>query len=238
MKTVLITGASSEIGRAIIDKYLENDYRVIGTYFSNKEALDEYKDKIDIQRLDLTSEESINDLVHYIKDKYNDIDTLINGSAVSIDSLFSDKNKKDFNNTLNVNLVGTFLLSKEIGNIMYDNKKGTIINISSTNGIDKYFPMSLDYDASKAALNSLTHNLAYQFAPYVRVNAVAPGAVATKKELDGVDNEFIKTEEEKVFVKRLGKPMEIANVIYFLSSDDASYINNEIIRVDGGTYSG
>lgn len=238
MKTVLITGASSEIGRAIIDKYLENDYRVIGTYFSNKEALDEYKDKIDIQRLDLTSEESISDLVHYIKDKYNDIDTLINGSAVSIDSLFSDKNKKDFNNTLNVNLVGTFLLSKEIGNIMYDNKKGTIINISSTNGIDKYFPMSLDYDASKAALNSLTHNLAYQFAPYVRVNAVAPGAVATKKELDGVDNEFIKTEEEKVFVKRLGKPMEIANVIYFLSSDDASYINNEIIRVDGGTYSG
>ena len=152
--------------------------------------------------------------------------------------MFSDKNKKDFNNTLNVNLVGTFLLSKEIGNIMYDNKKGTIINISSTNGIDKYFPMSLDYDASKAALNSLTHNLAYQFAPYVRVNAVAPGAVATKKELDGVDNEFIKTEEEKVFVKRLGKPMEIANVIYFLSSDDASYINNEIIRVDGGTYSG
>ena len=238
MKTVLITGASSEIGRAIIDKYLENDYRVIGTYFSNKEALEEYKDKIDIQRLDLTSEESISDLVHYIKDKYNDIDTLINGSAVSIDSLFSDKNKKDFNNTLNVNLVGTFLLSKEIGNIMYDNKKGTIINISSTNGIDKYFPMSLDYDASKAALNSLTHNLAYQFAPYVRVNAVAPGAVATKKELDGVDNEFIKTEEEKVFVKRLGKPMEIANVIYFLSSDDASYINNEIIRVDGGTYSG
>ena len=238
MKTVLITGASSEIGRSIIDKYLENNYKVIGTYYSNKEALDDYKDKIDIKYLDLKDEECINELVLYIKDKYPTIDILINGSALSIDTLFDDKNKNNFIDTLNVNLVGTFLLSKEIGNIMYENKKGNIVNISSTNGIDKYFPMSLDYDASKAALNSLTHNLAYQFAPYIRVNALAPGFIGTKKELDGVDTKFIESEEEKIFVKRLGKSSEIANVVYFLTSDDASYINNDIIRVDGGTYHG
>ena len=119
---------------------------------------------------------------------------------------------------------------------MFDNKKGSIINISSTNGINKYFPMSLDYDASKAGVNSLTHNLAMQYAPYIRVNAIAPGWVMTENEMKDLDDEYIKSEEEKIFVKHFAKPIEIAKVVSFILSDDASYINNQVISVDGGMY--
>ena len=142
----------------------------------------------------------------------------------------------NFKKTIDTNLIAPFYLSKKIGELMYEQKEGVIINVSSTNGIDKYYPMSLDYDASKAALISLTHNLAFQFAPFVRVNSVAPGFIATENEIKDLDEEFIKSEEAKIFVKRLGEAKEIANVIFFLASEEASYINNTVIRVDGGTY--
>lgn len=119
---------------------------------------------------------------------------------------------------------------------MYEQKSGVIINISSTNGLDKYYPMSLEYDASKSALISLTHNLSLQFAPYIRVNAIAPGWVATESELKLLDENYIKDEEEKILLKRFAKESEIADVVVYLASDKASYINNSVIRVDGGTY--
>ena len=117
---------------------------------------------------------------------------------------------------------------------MQDNKYGRIINISSTNGINTYYPMKIDYDASKAALNSLTHNLALQYAPYVNVNAIAPGFIGTENELDGYDEEFLKAEQEKILVQRYGEPEEVAHLVKFLISDEAAYINNSIIRIDGG----
>ena len=94
--------------------------------------------------------------------------------------------------------------------------------------------MSFDYDASKAALISLTHNMAWQYSPYVTVNAVAPGFIGTESELDGYDEEFLKEEEEKIMVKRYGRPEEVAYLVRFLLSDQAAYINNSVIRIDGG----
>ena len=117
---------------------------------------------------------------------------------------------------------------------MLDNEDGVIINISSTNGMNTYYPMCFDYDASKAALNSLTHDLAVQFSPYIRVNAIAPGFIGTEKELDGYDDEFLKEEIDKIMVKRYGKPEDVAYLVKFLISPEASFINNTIIRIDGG----
>ena len=143
---------------------------------------------------------------------------------------------EDFRKTLDINVIGTFLVSKYVGEMMYQNKYGRIINLSSTNGINTYFPMCIDYDASKSAINSLTHNLAVQFAPYVNVNAIAPGFIATESEIDGMDEEFIKLEEEKILVKRAGKPEDVANLVTFLISDDADFINNQVIKINGGMY--
>jgi 3-oxoacyl-[acyl-carrier protein] reductase len=116
---------------------------------------------------------------------------------------------------------------------MLKEKKGSIVNISSTNGIDTYYSYGLDYDASKAGVISLTHNQAKMYAPYIRVNSVASGWVMTdmNKELD---SDYIKEEEDKILLKRFASTDEIASVVAFLLSEEASYINDAIIRVDGG----
>ncbi|MGM9834970.1 MAG: SDR family NAD(P)-dependent oxidoreductase [Bacilli bacterium] len=242
-KVALVTGSSKGIGAAIIKELAKNNCNVIINYnHSEKEALalqeeiKEYNIKSLVIKCDITNEEQVDNMIKEIIDTFGRIDILVNNAALAIDTLFSDKTTLNFRKVLDTNLVAPFYLSKSIGNIMYEQKKGIIINVSSTNGIDKYFPMSIDYDASKAALISLTHNLAMQYAPYIRVNAIAPGWVATESEMKDLDEEYIRTEEDKIFLNRFGKPEEIADVIVFLASDKASYINNTIIRVDGGTY--
>ena len=134
---------------------------------------------------------------------------------------------------LEVNLVGTFLMCKYFGDIMYENKSGNIINISSTNGIDTYYEYSLDYDASKAGVINLTHNIASHYAPYIRVNTICSGWINTDMNKN-MDIDFKRQEENKILLKRFADPKEIANTIYFVTSDDASYINDSVIRIDGG----
>ena len=148
-----------------------------------------------------------------------------------------EKKVEDFRKTLDVNLIGAFLTAKRAERHMLDNKWGRVINISSTNGMNTYYPMGIEYDASKAALNSLTHNLAIEFAPYVTVNAVAPGLIGTESEIADYDDEFMQMELDKILVRRIGEAKEVAKLVKFLVSDDASYINNSIIRIDGGQYS-
>lgn len=117
------------------------------------------------------------------KKEQGHIDIIINNAGISLDSEVDAKNKETFQKILDVNLIGTFLVCKYGHKIM---KKGSIINISSTNGIDTYYPYGLDYDASKAGVISLTKNLAIEYAPNIRVNTVAPGWINTEmnKELD------------------------------------------------------
>ena len=239
-KVVLITGASSKIGEAI-SRELIKDYEVILHYNTNenritrlKEELEkEYNKKVLTIKCNLSCEEEIDNMLKEIYSQYQNIDILINNAAITIDTVFEDKTKENFIKTLDVNLVAPFLLSKKIGPKMKENKYGVIINISSTNGIDTPYIESIDYDATKAGLISLSNNLANYLSPYVRVNTVCPGWINTDINKD-LDKDFVAKEIDKILLGRFGEPEEVSHLIKFLVSDEAKYINNSIIRIDGG----
>ncbi len=243
-KKALITGGASGLGEEISRFLASKSTDLIITYNTSLDKAESLKEELEskynvnvlIIKCDISCEDEIINMVNIIKEKFGYVDYLVNNAAICIDCLYEEKNKTNFMKTLEVNVVGTFLVSKLIGDMMYEKNKGSIVNLSSTNGIDKNYPMSIDYDASKAAINSLTHNLALQYSPYVRVNAVAPGWVKTESEMKDIDEDYIKSEEEKIFIRRFAEKVEIAKVVYFLLSDDSSYINNQIIKVDGGMY--
>ena len=239
-KCVLITG-STGIGKSLIKKYAENGYNVVMTYINHESDAkileSEIRNKYHIDTLcvkcDISKEEDIIKLKEQVIKKFKTIDVLINNAGIAIDTTFDMKTKEMFMKTLEINLVGTFLMSKHFGDLMFENKSGSIVNISSTNGIDSYYEFSLDYDASKAGVINLSHNLANHYAPYIRVNTVCPGWVDTpmNKELS---KEFRDEENSKILLERFADPKEIANLIYFITSDDASYLNDSVIKIDGG----
>lgn len=238
-KCVLVTGSSIGLGASIIRKYASMGYNTIITYNSHKdEAIElqkEIKDKYNTESLvikcDISKEEDIENLRQEIISKFNKLDVLVNNASIAIDTTFSDKTKENYMKILEINLVGTFLVSKIMSTIMSDNS--SIINISSTNGIDTYYEYSLDYDSSKAGIINLSHNLANYLSPKIRVNTICPGWINTPMNKD-MDTEFRKQEEDKILLKRFAEPNEIANLIYFISSGEASYINDSVIRIDGG----
>ena len=240
-KCVLITGSSNGLGSETAKVFASNNYNVIITYLSHKnnalklkkELENNYKVNVLCEKLDISNEEDIIDLKNKVINKFNTVDVLINNASISNDTLFEDKTKENFMRILEVNLVGTFLMSKHFGDLMNKYKSGNIINISSTNGIDTYYEYSLDYDASKAGVINLSHNLANHYAPYIRVNTICPGWINTPMNKN-MDESFKKKEEEKILLKRFADPKEIAELVYFVASDKASYINDSVIRIDGG----
>lgn len=241
-KVVLVTGGAQGIGKAIVLELAKNHYDVVINYLtSNKAAAlleEEIKKNYDVRvmtiQADVSKEEEVDAMISLIEKKWGGVDILINNAAVDLSNLFHLKTADEFRKTLDVNVVGAFNCSKRVYRHMLDQEYGRIINISSTNGINTYYPMYIDYDASKAALISLTHNLAFEYGPYINVNAIAPGFIGTDNELDGYDEEFLKEEQEKIMVNRYGKPEEVAYLVKFLISDEANFINNTIIRIDGG----
>ena len=241
-KVVLITGSSKGIGRATAVEYAKiGGYKVVINYLTDKEnaeKLSNYlKEKYKIETLviktDISNEEQVKNMIQEVINKFGRIDVLVNNAGIAIDKEFEDRTVEDWKRTLEVNTIGTFLVSKYASENMLKNKSGKIINVSSTNGINTFFPSSIDYDASKAAIINLTYNLAIQFAPYINVNAVAPGWVNTEMNKE-LSKELIEEETERIYKKRFAEPEEIAKVICFLTSEDAEYINSTVIKVDGG----
>ena len=240
-KVVLVTGSSRGIGKAIVMDFARKGYNVVINYIKEDNQAKELKEKLEKEyhikvltiRADVSNENEVQKMIDTIINKFGRIDVLVNNAGIAIDKEFEDRTVEDWKRTLSVNLIAPFIVSKYVGNEMLKNKYGRIINISSNNGINAFFPTSIDYDASKAGLINLTHNLAIQFAPYINVNCVAPGWVNTdmNKELP---KDLIEEETNKIYKKRFAEPSEIAKVVTFLASDDADFINDEIIKVDGG----
>ena len=242
-KTILVTGSAKGIGSAIIKEFASKGYNCVINYNTSVTEALKLKEEIEASgvkclsiKADITDEDAVSKMFEEIEDTFGGVDILVNNAAVDNYALFPALSTEDFKKTIDVNVIGAYNTAKKAYKYMINNKWGRIINIASTNGINTYYPDTLAYDASKAALISLTHNLAVKFSPYVNVNAIAPGFIGTEAELDGYDDDFLKAELEKVLVKRYGKACEVAILVYFLASDDADFINNTVIRIDGGQY--
>lgn len=241
----LVTGSSRGIGKSIILEFAKAGVDVVINYYHHKEAaleLEKYiNDNYDVQTLtvkcDVSKEDEVENMFNLIIDTFGGLDILVNNASVCKDTLLMDKSLKDFQRILDVNLLGTFLCSKYAAKIMQEKKFGKIINISSTNALDSYYPESCDYDASKAGVISLTHNLAREFAPFITVNCVCPGWVKTDMIKD-LTLEQITEEKKKILLNRFAEVEDISKVVIFLASSKANYINDTIIKVDGGRYNG
>ena len=239
----LVTGSNRGIGASCIEEFAKKGVSVIINYCHHekeaKELESSIKEKYNVDVLtikcDISKEEEVEEMVNKIVDTFGGIDILVNNASVSRDSLLLDKNIKEFKRVLDVNLIGTYLCSKYVGKVMLEKKKGKIINIASTNAIDTYYPESCDYDASKAGVISLTHNLAREFAPFINVNCICPGWVKTPMNKN-LSLEQINEERKKILLNRFAEPEEIAKMVVFLASSQANYVNDSIIRVDGGKY--
>lgn len=236
MKTVFISGASRGLGAVIAKTFASNNYNIIINYNKSehkainlkKDLESKYNIKCFLYKCDVSNEFEVKDMFLKIKGEIGNIDCVINNAGISLDNSLIDKTYDEFMKVISVNLLGTYLISKYSLEVL---KKGCIINVSSNNIYVGSYIESIDYDASKAGVISLTHSLARLLAPNIRVNAVAPGWILTDMTKD-LDLNFKKYEEDKILLKRFGKLEEIADAVYFLASNE--YVNDCILRIDGG----
>jgi NAD(P)-dependent dehydrogenase (short-subunit alcohol dehydrogenase family) len=239
-KIALITGASRGIGRATALLFGKEGAKVVVNYNTSRKEGNEVaveikkagSDAIAI-KCDVSKEEEVKNMVAKAIEKFGRIDVLVNNAGIVFDVPFFERTVEQWKQTLDVNLLGTFLCSKHVAKEMLKAEGGNIVNISSTNAIDCFSPEAIDYDASKAGVIIFTKDLAKELAPKIRVNSIAPGWVDTDMNKDLPEN-FVKEETENIYLKRFAKPEEIAKAILFLASDDSSYVNGSILTVDGG----
>lgn len=236
MKKILITGASGDLGSSIATKIaseLKENALLILHYHGNLKKVDalakklckKYGCKTEIVKADLTDLNETENLGEQIIKQYGGVDILINNAAIVLDADLNERTKEMFTKTINCNLISPFILSKQLGQIMNKKGKGKIINISSTNGIDYNSPYSLDYDASKAGLISLSKNLA-MLLPNVNVNCVAPHWMNTQMNND-LEKEFLQEEANKIIKGRFAETDEVAEFVWFLLSDKANYLTGQ-----------
>lgn len=221
-RNALITGCAKGIGREIALDLARSGYNIIATYNTSLKEINELGKKIesigvkfDLYKLDLSIEENINEVCNIIKEKYNSIDVLVNNAALSLDNNFLDKTKEEFMKVLEVNLVGPFLLIQKLNNLLNNSK---IINISSTDGINTYSKLSMDYSASKAGLINLTKSLALELETS-KVYALCPNWVNTES-IREMNPEYLEEEMNRVSQKRLIEPKDVSNKLLEIIESD------------------
>lgn len=245
-KVALITGASRGIGRATALLFAKEGADIVLDYFvsdyepdalENAESVMKEIEKMGVDAIkieaDVSNEKQVKNMMDVALEKFGKIDILINNAGIVFDTPISERNMDQWNRTINTNLLGTYLCSKLVSSVMVKNGFGRIVNTLSTNALNSFTPESIDYDAAKAGIILLTKNFAKTLAPKVQVNAVAPGWIDTEMN-KSLTEEYIAEEKKKIYLKRCAKPEEIANIILFLASEDASYINGSVIVADGG----
>ena len=242
MKTVLITGSSRGIGAAI-SRRLAKDYEIVINYNNSKDEalalLDEIR-KINPMSLAIKADVSKEDEVCYlfstIEKNFGPVDILINNAGKSYVGLIQDMAFDKWQDIINTNLNSVFLTTKRAIEPMLSKKDGVIINMSSIWG-NEGAALEAAYSASKGAINSYTKALSKELAPSnIRVNAIAPGVVLTNMMKEDFSERELDLIREDIGMGRFADPKEIADLIAFLISDEASYITGSIIDINGGFY--
>lgn len=239
-KVALITGATRGIGKQIAITFAKEGYNLIINYRKENDELYELKNEIEKNGVEvlLVSGDVSNfeDCEKFIKkgiEKFQNIDVLVNNAGITKDMLLARMKPEDFEKVIDVNLIGTFNVTKNVIPYMMKARNGRIINISSVVG-ESGNAGQTNYSASKAGIIGFTKSLAKEVASRnILVNAVAPGFIET--DMTNVLKEEIKNEISKnIPLKRMGTAKDVANVVKFLASDDSSYITGQVINIDGG----
>ena len=229
---VFISGASRGIGNSIANYFAKNDYIVVGTS-RNEFKFDEKNENLIPIKLDVTSRDDVQNCFDFLKSENLLPDILINNAGITSDQIFLRMKNEDWDNVIDTNLNGVFNLSKIFVKNMIKNKKGRIINISSISGLMGN-PGQVNYSASKSALNGFTKSLAKELGSRnITVNCVAPGFIETDM-TSFLEEDAKQRIEETIPLGRLGKGEDIAKLVAFLASDEASYITGQTISIDGG----
>jgi len=239
-KVAFVTGSTRGIGKEIAITLAESGYDIAINYRYENENLKITKKEIEEKGVkcltvqgDVSSFEDCEKCIKNIIDEYGKIDVLVNNAGITKDTLLMRMKKEDFEDVIDINLVGTFNVTKNVISHMIKSRSGRIINISSVVGISGNAGQT-NYSASKAGIIGFTKSLAKEVASRgILVNAVAPGFIET--DMTDILKDEIKEEITKnIPLKRVGTAKDVANVVKFLASEDSSYITGQVICVDGG----
>lgn len=239
-KVAFITGATRGIGKQIAITFAKEGYDIAINYRKENEELENAKREIEENNVkcltvqgDVSNFEDCERCVNEIIKEYGKIDVLVNNAGITKDTLLMRMKKEDFESVIDINLVGTFNVTKNVISHMMKARSGRIINISSVVGVSGNAGQT-NYSASKAGIIGFTKSLAKEVGSRgILVNAVAPGFIETQM-TDVLKDEIKEEIAKSIPVKRMGVAQDVANVVKFLASDDSSYITGQVINVDGG----
>ncbi|MGM0522583.1 MAG: 3-oxoacyl-[acyl-carrier-protein] reductase [Bacillota bacterium] len=241
-KVALITGASRGIGREIALTFAKNGYNVVVNYNGNEDKALAVKAEVEtlgqealVVKANVANESDVKDMVKATVDHFGQIDVVVNNAGVTRDNLLMRMKEADFDAVIDTNLKGVFLMMKAVARPMMKQKGGAIVNLSSVVGLSGN-PGQINYVAAKSGVIGMTKSAAKELAAkQIRVNTVAPGFITTDM-TEALSDEQKALLLNQIPLKALGEPKQVAEAVYFLASDAASYITGQTLSVDGGMY--
>nr|MDO8108895.1 SDR family NAD(P)-dependent oxidoreductase [Candidatus Sigynarchaeota archaeon] len=244
-KVALITGSSKGIGRAIALLFAdEGGADIVVNYATSEDEAMQVKDRIEsfgrkaiVVKADVTKKEDVDAMVQQAIDAFGHLDILVNNAGLNKTMPILDLTEDVWDQVVNTSMKGTYLVTQAVAKHMLARQSGVIINMSSVAGMvgGTSKAPSLHYNAAKQGIVAMTRTMANAFGPHIRVNAIAPGVIATEFHVKaGGSEEMMQKRGQDTVLKRVGKPEEVAHVALFLASDDSSYITGAVIPVDGG----
>ena len=239
-KVAVVTGGTTGIGKEIALELSKNGYNIAINYRSETADMEDLKKEIEqnnvkciFVKADVSNFEETESMVKEIVNEYGKIDVLVNNAGITQDGLIMRMKKESFDQVVDINLGGTFNVTRNVVPFMVKQRSGRIINVSSVVGIVWNAGQS-NYAASKAGIIGFTKSLAKELSSRgILVNAIAPGFIETKM-TDKLNENVRQSILNQIPLGRMGEPKEVAKVVKFLSSDDSSYITGQVINIDGG----